>query len=219
MSRTSHRQRIHDTLRARILSGEIGPGDRLVDIVIAGEMGVSRMPVREALMQLASEGYLEGTSRGFSLPSLSHQRILDIYALRRLIEPHAAASAAQSRSESALEQMTAAVEASAATLETAEFEPFLRASELFRSLWLAEVPNPELRAVIERQSGQVQTVRLLTMRSPDAHRTVIAGQRDLLQAIQRRDALDAADCTLRYLHAGEASYRAQHQASKASRPD
>ncbi len=210
MSRTSHRQRIHEPIRSRILRAEIGPEDRLVDTVIAAEMGVSRMPVREALMQLVSEGYLEGTSRGFSLPSLSHERVLDIYLLRRLLEPHAAACAAQSRSEEALAKMKEAVAASAATLETGEFEPFLRASELYRNTWLAEVPNPELRAAIHRLSGQVQTVRLLTMRDPDAHRAVIAGQKALLDAIIRKDALEAANCTLRYVFAGEASYRAQN---------
>jgi hypothetical protein len=67
MSRTSHRTRIHDALRSRLLQGEIAPDMRLVDHAIAAEMGVSRMPVREALMQLVSEGYLESTSRGFRL--------------------------------------------------------------------------------------------------------------------------------------------------------
>ena len=60
--RPSHRQRIHDTIRTRILTGKIGAADRLVDTAIAAEMGVSRMPVREALMQLVSEGYLETVS-------------------------------------------------------------------------------------------------------------------------------------------------------------
>jgi len=210
MPRTNHRTRIHETLRIRILNAEIGYDDRLVDTVIAAEMGVSRMPVREALMQLVSEGYLESTSRGFSLPNLSHQRVLDTYLLRRLLEPHAAASAAQSRSEAALEQMRAAVAESAATLETGAFVPFIRASEVFRNLWLGETANPELRAAIQRLSGQVHTVRLATMRDPDAHRTVVAGQQALLDTLIRRDALGAADCTMRYVLAGEASYRKQN---------
>lgn len=207
MSRTSHRQRIHDTIRIRILNGEIGPEDRLVDTVIAAEMGVSRMPVREALMQLVSEGYLEGTTRGFALPSLSHERVLDTFLLRRLLEPHAAASAAQARTEADLAQMGAAVEESAQTLSSGAFEPFFRASEVFRNTWLAAVPNRELCAAIQRLSGQVQTVRLATMRDPEAHRTIIAGQRDLLEAFVRRDALAAEERTLRYVMDGEASYR------------
>lgn len=66
MPRINHRQRIHDIIRDRILRGEVGSEDRLVDTATAAEIGVSRMPLREALMQLVSEGYLESTTRGFT---------------------------------------------------------------------------------------------------------------------------------------------------------
>ncbi|MFN4102050.1 MAG: GntR family transcriptional regulator [Pararhodobacter sp.] len=207
MPRTSHRTRIHETIRTRILNGKIAPDDRLVDTVIAAEMGVSRMPVREALMQLVSEGYLEGTSRGFSLPSLSRERVLGMFLLRRLLEPYAVASAAQARTEADLERMHSAFRDAEKTLGSSAFEPFFRASEAFRNAWLAAVPNLELREAIQRLSGQIQTVRLATMRDPEAHRAVIAGQRDLLESFIRRDALAAGDRTLRFVMEGEASYR------------
>ena len=105
MSRTSHRARIHDVLRSRLLLGEIGPDTRLVDHAIAAEMGVSRMPVREALMQLVSECYLESTSRGFALPNLAPDRIAEVFVLRRLLEPHAVAGVARDRSEADLAAM------------------------------------------------------------------------------------------------------------------
>lgn len=206
MTRISHRQRIHESIRARILGGQISAEDRLVDTAIAAEMGVSRMPVREALMQLVSEGYLEGTTRGFSLPNLSRERVLEIFVLRRLLEPHAAASAAQARSEEHLQRMRDAVADAVSTLETGVFETFYRASEVFRNTWLAAVPNAELSAAIQRLSGQVQAVRLATMHDPEAHRTIIAGQRDLLAAFEKRDAIAAEARILRFVLEGESSY-------------
>lgn len=206
MSRKSHRERIHELIRGRILRAEIGADERLVDTVIAADEGVSRMPVREALMQLVSEGYLEGTTRGFILPRFSHERVHEIFTLRRLLEPHAAASAAQARSESDLAIMRASVEDAAATLNQTAFETFYRASELFRNTWLSAVPNAELRAAIQRYSGQVQSVRLATMRDPTAHQTIVAGQRDLLRAFAERDALAAGDRILRFVIEAESSY-------------
>ena len=114
MSRTNHRQRIQDTIRSRILRGAIGPDDRLIDTAIATEMGVSRMPVREALMQLVSEGYLEGTTRGFVLMKLTPERTLEVFLLRRLLEPRAAASAAQAMSVEGLANLRQAAAESAA---------------------------------------------------------------------------------------------------------
>lgn len=206
MPRTSHRQRIHESIRSRILRGEIGQDDRLVDTAIAAEMGVSRMPVREALMQLVSEGYLEGTTRGFTLPRLGADRVAEIFLLRRLLEPRAAAMAAQALSGADLARMRQALADSAATLETGDFEAFYRASEMFRDIWLSAVPNAELRAAIQRYSGQVQAVRLATMRDALVHRTIVAGQQDLMAAFARHDALGAGDRILGFVLEAEISY-------------
>jgi DNA-binding GntR family transcriptional regulator len=206
MPRQSHRALICEDLRGRIQRGELGPDDRLIDTVIAAERGVSRMPVREALMQLAHEGYLEGTSRGFALPSLGRERILEIFTLRRLVEPHAAASAAQARSDAQLAAMSAAVEDAAQTLVTGDVTRFYRACEVFRNTWLAAVPNGELRQTILRYLGQVQSVRLATMRDPDAQRLIVGGQRDLLGAFARRDAVAAGERMLRFVIEAEQSF-------------
>lgn len=206
MTRINHRQRIHDAIRGRILRGEVAPNERLVDTAIAGEMGVSRMPVREALMQLVSEGYLESTTRGFALPRLGPDRIAEIFLLRRLLEPRAAASAAQAMTEADLPSLRQAVHESEATLSSVDFEAFYRASESFRDAWLRAVPNSELRAAIQRYAGQVQAVRLVTMRDPQAHRIIVAGQRDLLQTFERRDPLGAADRIERFVLDAEASW-------------
>lgn len=207
MTRRNIRQRVHEDIRARILRGQIGPDAKLVDTAIAAELGVSRMPVREALMQLVSEGYLEGTSRGFALPNLGHEQILEFFLLRRLLEPYAAASAAQVRTDQIVGKMRDAVTEIQATLASNAFEPFFRACETFRDSWLSSVPNMELRKTIQRYSGQVQSVRLSTMRDLSTQNTIVAGQIELLNAIADRDALAASDCMQRFVMEGEKSYR------------
>lgn len=207
MTRRNIRQRVHEDIRTRILRGELGPDAKLVDTAIAAELGVSRMPVREALMQLVSEGYLEGTSRGFALPNLSPEQIMEIFVLRRLLEPHAAASAAHARTEHVVTQMYDAVTEIQATLASNAFEPFFRACETFRDSWLSSVPNTELRRTIQRYSGQVQSVRLSTMRDPNTQGTIVAGQIELLNAFAKKDALAASDCMQRFVMEGEKSYR------------
>lgn len=204
MSRTSHRTRIHEALRLSLLRGEVGPEVRLVDHAIAEEMGVSRMPVREALMQLVSEGYLESTSRGFALPNLSPERIAEVFVLRRLLEPHAVASVARDRSEGDLEAMRAGLAvAEAAGQDVAAFH---RGSEAFRNAWLGAVRNSELRHAIQRYSGQVQSVRFATLPAPAARRTIVAGLRALLDAFEVQDGPRASDLILRFIYDAETAY-------------
>jgi DNA-binding GntR family transcriptional regulator len=204
MIRTNHRTRVHETLRLRLLRGEVAPGDRLVDHAIAAEMGVSRMPVREALMQLVSEGYLEGTSRGFALPNLSPERIAEVFTLRRLLEPHAVACVARDRTDGHLAAMRAGLEAASAASE--DVAAFHRGSEAFRTGWLEAVANSELRQAIQRYSGQVQSVRFATLSDPDARGTIIAGLQALLAALVAQDGPRAADLMLRFIYDAETAY-------------
>jgi DNA-binding GntR family transcriptional regulator len=205
MSRPSHRHRIRDLIHGRILAGEISPEDRLIDHAIAAEMGVSRMPVREALMQLVSEGYLASTARGFALPVLGSEAIAEVFTLRRLLEPHAAGLAAQSLDAEARSALRSALDALRAAQTTADFH---RAAETFRGLWLEALPNATLRAAIQRYSAQIQTVRLATMRAPEARATIVQGLAALLAAFEARDALAAADLMIRFIHQAEDSHSA-----------
>lgn len=202
--RPSHRQRIHHEIRARILSGAIGPQDRLVDHALAAELGTSRMPVREALMQLVSEGYLASTTRGFALPDLSALQIAEVFTLRKLLEPHAAALAAQTMLPPTLELLAAALQA----LEAAETQAaFHRAAETFRNAWTSALPNAELAQAIQRYAPQVQKVRLLTMGEPQARAQVVLGLRALTQAFAAKDGLRAADLMTRFIHQAEESHQ------------
>lgn len=205
MSRNSHRSRIHDALRSRLLKGEIGPDMRLVDHVIAAELGVSRMPVREALMQLVSEGYLESTSRGFALPNLSAERIAEVFVLRRLLEPFAVACVARDRTDAQLDTMRAGLDLAVGA--SADVAAFHRGAEAFRNAWLEAVRNSELRHAIQRYSGQVQSVRFATLPDPEARRTILSGLQDLLHAFAAGDGPLAADLILRFIYDAETAYR------------
>lgn len=211
MSRQSHRDRIYDLLQTRIQTGEVGWQDRLVDTTLAADLGVSRMPVRDALLQLAAEGYLVATTRGFTLPSLSNAEVLDVFEVRRLLEPRAAAMAAQAMTETQLAVLEDAVAQVQSTRESGDIALFFRASERFRSGWLSMVPNRALLDMISRYMAQVQTVRLTTMRDPVSQSVVIAGQRELLAAFAARDVVGAADRMLRFVVEGEQAFRRMTQ--------
>lgn len=205
MSRTNHRTRIHDALRSRLLQGEIAPDMRLVDHTIATEMGVSRMPVREALMQLVSEGYLESTSRGFALPNLTPDRIAEVFTLRRLLEPFAVACVARDRSEGQLADLNTALVAT--TAAGGDVATFHRGAEAFRNIWIAAVGNAELRQAIQRYSGQVQSVRMATLPDPEARKTIVRGLEDLQSALAAKDGPRASDLMLRFIYDAEDTYR------------
>ena len=198
--------RIHEDLLTRIQHGEIGPGDRLVDTGIAQQLGVSRMPVREALLRLANDGYLISTSRGFILSPLAHQDILDIFEVRRLLEPRAAAHAARALTAADHASLTAALAEARAAVAAADVPRLVQANMGFRNCWLGALENRRLAETILRFADQVQFVRIATLDDAGVHRIVLTGLERLHAAYLARDALAAADATLDFLTRAQQAY-------------
>lgn len=95
MPRQSTRDFIKDTIAERILSGVYKPGDRLVELAIAQELGTSQGPVREALRDLEAQGLVESQSyRGTRVREITEQEIEDSYQVRSVLEQLAAELAA-----------------------------------------------------------------------------------------------------------------------------
>ena len=201
-----HSDRVYDLVVDRIQRGDLGREDRLIDVAIAADLGLSRMPVRDALMRLVHEGYLERSTRGFMLPNLTRREILEVFEIRRLLEPRAAALAARSISATQLAGMEAAVAEALEIIETGDAPRFFRLSERFRNGWLSAVSNLTLQQTIQRYLAQVQAVRLATMGNRTTLKIIVAGQRELLAAFRAHDSVAAADRILRFVIEGEAAY-------------
>ncbi len=181
------RQQVYRHLRSRMRSGEIAYDDRLVDHEIAAELQVSRMPVREALLQLTSEGLLEGTSRGFVLRRFTPADIAQIFEIRMLLEPEAAAAACRQAGLEGLALMNKA--AAAAEKAHAAQDPlqYMIANDAFRESWITLCPNTHLSTMIMRLSDHVEAVRLATLRELNYRELSLQATRGILQAFLDKD--------------------------------
>jgi len=87
-------------LHERITNGVIKPGERIREVAIVEEFGLSRTPVREALQRLESEGLLEHLPhRGMVVKQLDHQAVTELYLMREVLEGTAAGMAAKHASD------------------------------------------------------------------------------------------------------------------------
>jgi DNA-binding GntR family transcriptional regulator len=82
ISKKPLRDDVHALVRERIVKGDLLPGKRLQDVQLAAALGVSRTPVREALLRLEREGLVESDpNRGFFVAPLSRKEVLEIYPI------------------------------------------------------------------------------------------------------------------------------------------
>jgi len=149
--------------RERILSGTYAPGSALRQDTLASEFGTSKIPVREALVQLQSEGLVDiFPNRGFQVRPLTTAELDEVFSLRMRIEPAAvargaklAAAADQEAARNALEQLNAALAAE-------EFSSSGRLNRAFHLLLIV----PRLQPVAADILGRLHT---LAQRYVQAH--------------------------------------------------
>lgn len=199
----SMRTQILDDLRQRLQNLEFGPEDRLVDTEVARTYGTSRMPAREALMLLANQGFLRQTSRGFGIPKLTPEDVRDIFEVRKLIEPAAAARACAALTPALIARLGAARDQVAAA---ADARALMLANMEFRAAWIEALPNLRLRDAVESFAHHVQAVRIATLRDPRVQAAVIAGVDRLNAAFAAADGAAAHAAMVDFMSAAEAEY-------------
>jgi DNA-binding GntR family transcriptional regulator len=184
-------QRVAGYLREAILSGEIGPGERIRQEEVAARFGTSRLPVREALRILEAEGLTEHhRHKGARVPMLDRHEVDVIYRMRERLEPLALAESLPHLGEEEfrrLEEIQARIEADTGIAE------FLALDREFHLLTYAGCPIEQLSSMVVRLWNSTQHYRrtFMSLTGPARRWVVNAEHRLILDAVERRDAVDA----------------------------
>jgi DNA-binding GntR family transcriptional regulator len=147
-------------LRRQINDGELRPGTVIRVDAVAGAMGVSRIPVREALMILEGEGLVTHRPHvGFAVPSLTAEEIEEIYYLRALLEDEALRRALEHSTDT---DRVAAREACAAAEEAlthGQVNAFMENGRRLHEAVLAPCRMPRLLRLLEGLWDATETYR------------------------------------------------------------
>lgn len=170
----------YEELRRRLITGRIAPGIALSTRGIAQQLGVSQMPVRDALSRLAAEGAVEIRSkRKIAVPPMTPERLAEVLRCRRLIEPEAAALALPHIDAGLLRQIRQADADLDAALASGDVNDYMEANARFHFLIYRASGQTILPRMIETlwlQFGPLMRVvygRVGTASLVDQHRAAI----------------------------------------------
>jgi len=181
-------------LREAILSGRFGPGERLDLDRIAEEFDVSRTPVREALRELESEGFVEIRPHcGVFVAKPSIQDVREIYEIRRLLEPEIVRQIVPSLPQHVLDQLQESLARAQAYLETGDVTRAYE-SDIFDQAIRSLSTNHLLRDFLDRLSNRITMIRRFSEFQSRTHLAEsLADHCAILEAMQRRDGEGAAE--------------------------
>ncbi len=179
---------VAEDLRRRIVDGEFKAGFQLRQDALAAEFGVSRIPVREALMQLEAEGLVKILPhRGAIVSELSIEEVQELFELRALLEPRLLAASAQHLTQADYEKLRQILQ---------EYSSELHANHVRR--W-GEL-NTEFHMLLYRHAGQPRALSIVAnlLQECDRHTRL---QLSLTDGMKRAEAEHAE--LLRLCAAGE----------------
>ena len=126
--------KVYDGLIKEIIEGSLRGGDRLCDTDIAQKYGVSRTPVREAILLLEKDGFVETVGRkGVFVKTMSIQSAKDIYFVREILETTAGRLAAQLVRDDDLLLLSNILSKMEAVPESGDFMDYPRLDQEFHS--------------------------------------------------------------------------------------
>jgi DNA-binding GntR family transcriptional regulator len=181
---------IYTALRARILDGTLRAGDRLREIPLAEEFGVSRTPVREALMRLESDGLARRDGRSLVVHAVSAEELIQVYDLRINLESEAAAQAADRRSTVDIASLEALWERDRALVDPSDAERTATNLEFHRAIWACS-HNSVLQDLLGRLNAHLVHAPKSTLSVGNRWETALAEHHAIIDAIRVRDAAEA----------------------------
>ncbi|MGY1808506.1 GntR family transcriptional regulator [Blastococcus sp. SYSU D00669] len=186
--------RVADHLRQAILRGEIRPGEWIRQEEVAERLGSSRLPVREALRILEAEGLTEHERhRGARVPSLSMHEVDVVYRMREQLEQLAIAESIPNLTDSQIRHLQQVQDQIEADGDLAGF------LELDREFHLSSYTGcriEQLTSTVTRLWNSTAHHRreFVRLSGPGRKWVINAEHRLLLDAIERRDVVDAERC-------------------------
>jgi DNA-binding GntR family transcriptional regulator len=191
--------------RDLIVTGEVAPGERLIEEALGQRLGMSRNPVRESLKILEREGFVTiSPFRGAVVSQIGHKEAMDIFEIRELLDSFAAAQAARKYTAADLRQLRGILSAGAKALAKGDIAKLSADNGRFHSKVHAMSGNVELIRSLERLRLKVGW--MFAGYAATRGESSWVEHQALVDAISRGDADGAAEISRQHIAGSRVAY-------------
>ena len=182
------REIVFETLREAIINGTLKPGERLMEVQLVEDKGVSRTPVREAIRKLELDGFVLMVPRkGAYVAGISTKEIADVFEVRAALESLAAGLAAERITDEELGDLQRLMVGVNISSEAGDLERVVQSDTDFHDLIFKASRNNRLVQIINKLREQIQRFRSTSLSYPGRIKETIEEHKKLLGAISDRD--------------------------------
>ncbi len=179
---------VFNTLRQAILTGELKPGERLMEIHLANKLGVSRTPIREAIRKLELEGLVTMIPRrGAEVAQITEKSMSDVLEVRRSMDAFCVELACDRISSEELEKLEKACNAFAEAVETKDIRKIAQEDVALHDIIVRATGNLRLVQLINNLSEQMYRYRFEYLKDISRHQSLIVEHRMIYEGIKEKN--------------------------------
>ncbi len=179
---------VFNTLRQAILTGELKPGERLMEIHLANKLGVSRTPIREAIRKLELEGLVTMIPRrGAEVAQITEKSMNDVLEVRRAMDALCTELACTRITDEEIAALKAACEKFAEIAETKDIRKCAQADVEFHDIIVKATGNKRLVQLINNLSEQMYRYRFEYLKDVSRYANLIEEHKVIYESVKNRD--------------------------------
>ena len=183
---------VFNTLRGAILRGDLKPGQRLMEIQLANQLGVSRTPVREAIRKLELEGLVKMVPRkGAEVAQISEKHLKDVLEVRSALEEVAGELACERMSSEELDELKRVNKLFLQVIESDDITAIANVDESFHMVIYGATRNERLSQMVNALREQMYRYRLEHIKDKNGRAKLAKEHEEIIQALENRDAAAA----------------------------
>lgn len=205
---SSLEQHVYELIKKDILSGRLAPGTQLVEARLAEEFGVSKTPVREALIRLRLDGLVDiERFRGARVIRPSLTDVYEIFQLRRWIEGGIAVSIAEERPKEILDQLRTNIDSARQALREGREDEYLAAIREFDHILAAGTGNTRAARILRDLYNIFGVIGATTLAAPHRRERSIVEHQKIYDAVSSGDVPAAVAATNEHIAGIERDYQ------------
>jgi len=186
-------KKVYHILKERIIKGNLKPGEKILEVNIAKRLGVSRTPVREALRELAAEGFFAmKPNLGMIVIGFSIEDLKEVLEIRKLLEGFATSIAAKKISKEEIKKIEKIIKKMSISISKNDLLVYSDLNAEFHNLIFNICGNKRLIKIYDNLSNSEHRFRIRSLRNnPERLRYSLKEHQEILEALKRKDSEQA----------------------------
>ncbi|MCM8749954.1 GntR family transcriptional regulator [Thermomicrobiaceae bacterium CFH 74404] len=193
LTRTSLAEQAYEVIKRMILELKLEPGELITEAKLAAMLGISKSPIRTALVHLQRDGLVVITPfKETIVAELRVEDVRDIYEARSLIEPYVVEQVVPRLTEDDLAALDQILDRARDSLAREDFPEFFLTNNEFHGFFIDKHSNKQLSSFMATIDSQMQRIRMISASIMSHPQKQMQEHEEIFSAVRRGDAASAA---------------------------